>query len=117
MIKAAEGLHQSVQCILACMTKRRMSKIMCQGDCLGQLTVQAQGPRNRARHLRDFDRMRQARSEIIALMFNKNLCFVFQASKCARMNNSVSIALKTSAMCTFFFRHEAPARLCRVAKI
>jgi len=58
----------------------------------------------------DLNRMREPRAEIVALMFDKHLGFMFQPPKRTGMNYPITVALKTSAMRTFFFNHQTAPR-------
>ena len=98
MIKSAIRLHTSGQCIFAAMPKGRMPQIMRQRETFGQIFIKAQNPRNRARDLRDFETMGQARAVIIPLMGDKDLGFAFQAAKGGRMDNPVFIPLKRATL-------------------
>ena len=95
MIKAAVGGHHLVQHVLACVAKGRMTKVVCQCNSFCQLAVQPKRTCDRAGHLGYLDRVRQARAKIIALVFDENLCFVFQPAKRAGVNNTIPITLKT----------------------
>src|SRR5437868_15285682 len=77
--------------------ERRVPHVVSQRDRLRQIFVQTQRPRNRARNLRDLERMRQPCAKVIAKRLNKNLGLVLQSSKRLAMKNAVAVALKTSA--------------------
>ena len=94
VIKATERRHQILQGILARMAERRMAQIMGQRHGLGQILIQPQGACDGARHLRHLDGMGQPRTEIIALMFHKNLGLVFEPAKGRGMDDPVAVTLK-----------------------
>ena len=94
VIKAAIGRHQRRQRVFTGMAERGVAKIMRQRYRFGQIGVQAQHPRNCARHLRDFNRMGQAGAVVIPFMFHKHLRFMFQPPERRGMNDPVSVALK-----------------------
>ena len=64
VIEAAR--HEAAQHTLAGMAERRVAEIMPERDRFGQLLVEAQHLRDRARDLRDFERVRQPRAVMIA---------------------------------------------------
>ena len=76
MINPAEGLHQNIERVFACVAKRGMTKIMSQRDRFGQFGIKPQNTRNCAGHLGHLDGMGQAGSKIIPLMFDENLRLV-----------------------------------------
>ena len=61
------------------------------------ILIQPQGASHRAGNLGDLQRMGQAGTEIIPLMIEKDLCFMFQAAKGHRVDNTVTVALKRAA--------------------
>ena len=75
------------------MTKRRMSQIVPQRDRLRQRLIQPQRFCDRARYLRYFQRVRQARPVMVALRRQKNLRFLFQTPERFAVQNTVAIAL------------------------
>jgi hypothetical protein len=88
----------------ASMTKRRMTEIMSQTDCLDQVFVETQGARHRTRDLGHFQCMRQARAIVIALWRDEYLRFMFQPTKRFRVQNAIAVALKTAAHRRWRFR-------------
>src|SRR5580704_4239371 len=79
MIEAAVRRHQLVEHFLAGVAEWGMPQVMRERNCLGQLLVEAERPRDSARNLRGLERMRQARAVVIALVIYENLGFVFEA--------------------------------------
>ena len=75
-----------------------MPEIVRERDRFREIFVQSQSARDRATDRRDFDRMRQARAQMIARAIEKNLRLVFEPAKCARMNDARAIALKLRAI-------------------
>jgi hypothetical protein len=76
MAESAVRFHGSRQPVFPRMAKTGMAEIMSQGDRFRQIFVKAQSAADRARNLRDFQRMRQARTVIIAFAFDKHLSLV-----------------------------------------
>ena len=61
--------------------QRRALEIMRESDGLGQILVQAQGPRDGATDRGDLDRVSQSRAQMVPGAVEKNLRLVFQAGK------------------------------------
>ena len=81
MIEAFELRHTLIELIFARMAEWRMPKIMseCHGFC--EVFIQPERSRYRSRNLRNFERMCQASSVMIAFMSDKNLRFLLQSTK------------------------------------
>ena len=75
-----------------------MADIVHQRQHLHQLVVQPQLLRHGARDLRHFQRMREARAEMIGVAAGENLRLVLQPAKSARMNDAIAIALEVVAI-------------------
>ena len=56
-----------VQRAFARVAERRVTEVVSERDRFGQVLVQAQRPRDRARDLRDLERVRQPRAVVVAL--------------------------------------------------
>ena len=70
---------------------------MAEGERFGEVLVQPERAGNRAGNLGDFQRVRQPRAEMIALMGHENLGFLLQAAKGSRMDDAVPVALERRA--------------------
>ena len=92
MVKPSVGGHALVEFILAGMTERRVAKVVGQGDGLGEIVVQAEGVGDRTGDLRNFQRMGQSRTKVIALVGDEHLRFFLQTTKCRRVDNPISVA-------------------------
>ena len=66
---------------LARMAKGSVTQIMAESDCLGQVAVEHQCPRNRSCNLRNLKSVSQTGAVIITLGRKENLSFVLQAAK------------------------------------
>ena len=97
VLEAAVLAHACVQRILPRMTERRVAQIVRETDGLDQRLVQTQRTRDRARNLRDLDRMRHARAVQIAFVIHEHLRLVDQAAKRIRMDDAVAVALEFAA--------------------
>ena len=97
MFKAAAAcigpLHSFVQGILPGMAKGGVAQVMGQGDGLDQIFIQPQGACDGAAELRHLQRMREPGAKQIALMVQKNLGFVNQATKSRAVDNAITVAL------------------------
>ena len=71
--------HASMTCdaraqsALPRVAERRMPQVVAKRDGFGQILVQSERPRNRARDLGHFERMREARTEMVALDGDEDL--------------------------------------------
>ena len=81
-----------------------MTEIMRQTDRFDQILVCAEGARERPADLRDFERMRQARPVIIALVVDENLRFIFKPSERCGVDDAVFIALERAAKLMLIFK-------------
>ena len=98
VLEATVFAHAFRQHFFAGMSERRVAEIMRQSDGLGQILVQAQGPRDGATDRGDLDRVSQSRAQMVPGAVEKNLRLVFQAAKSARMNDAGAITLKFGAI-------------------
>src|ERR1051326_1181201 len=94
----AEALHLPMQLLFAGMGERRMSDVVHQRERLGELCVQAELRGNRARDLRDLNRVCQAISKMVRDAGRENLGLVFEATERAGMHNAIAIALELIAV-------------------
>jgi hypothetical protein len=84
--------EEPVEDVLPGVAERRMPEIVPDRDRLGQVLVQSQGPRDAPRDLRDLERVRQPRPEMVALVGDENLRLVLEAAERARVNDPVPVA-------------------------
>ena len=89
---------------------------MAHADGFDQIFIQAQGARDGARNLRDFERVRHARAIMIAFGRDENLRFVLETPKGFAVNDAVAVALPLRAHGVFGFGHSAPVRACRMGR-
>src|SRR6185312_1423042 len=82
---------------LAGMTERWMTKVMGEAQGLAEIFVEAERPRQRAGDLRHFQRVRETRAKMIALMKDEYLGLVSQTTERARMDDAVAVAAKIAA--------------------
>ena len=79
---AADALVQrAVERLLAGVPERRMAEVVAQPDRLGQVLVQPQRPRDRARDPAGLDRVREPRAVVVALGIDEHLRLVLEPSE------------------------------------
>src|SRR6185295_11224593 len=86
--------HQRVDDALTGMAERCVAEIVAERDRFGELFVQPQDLGDRARDLRDLERVRQPRAVVIAGRREEHLRLVLEASKRLAVNDAVAITLK-----------------------
>ena len=101
VIETAVRRHGFGQRIFPGVSERRVSKVVGQRDGLGQFGIETERTGYGTRHLCHFNGMRETRAEIVALMFDEDLCLVFQPAERARMNDAVAVALKAGTKGAF----------------
>ena len=86
-----------VERTLAGMAERRMAEIVGQRQRLGEIFVEAEHPRQRARDLRDFERVGQPGAVMVALVEDENLGLVLEPAERGRVDDAVAIAAEGAA--------------------
>ena len=86
--------HQAAQHPLAGMAERRVAEIVTKRDRFGELFVQPQHLRDRARNLRHFERVRQAGAVVIAGRREEHLRLVLQPAERLGVDDAIAIALE-----------------------
>jgi hypothetical protein len=81
----------------ASMAERRVAKIVSQAQSLSEVLVKAERPGERATDLSDFQAVRQADPEMIAVGSDENLRLVAQAPERDRVDDPVAVALEDVA--------------------
>src|SRR5262249_4618532 len=117
MREPATGRHLGVQGLLAGMAERRVAEIVREREGLGEVLAEPQRARNRARDLRDFEAVRQARPIMVALVIDKDLRLVLEAPEGARMDDAVAVALERRAHRMLGLGMEPAAAFLRVGRI
>src|SRR5208282_6558723 len=97
VLETAMTFHQARENRFALVAERRMTEVMRERNGFSQIPVQPQRAGDVARDGGDFNGVREARAEVIAGAVEKNLRFVFEPAKSARMNDPVAVALIMSA--------------------
>ena len=96
VLETAVIAHAFGQDFFAGMPEGRVAEIVGQGDRFRQIFIEGKGPGDGPANGGNFNRMGQPRSQVIAGAVQKNLGFVFEPPKCARMNDPGAVALKFS---------------------
>jgi len=109
--------HHVRERILARMAEGGVTKIMRQGERLGQVFIEPERTGDRAGDLRDFDRMGKTRAVVIPLVIDKDLGLVFQASEGSGMDDAVAVALIIGSGRARWFLNQPPTAFCRIACI
>ena len=97
VIEAAEGGEAVVERALAGMAERRMAEIVRKRQRLGEILVEPERARERARDLGDFERVGEPRAVVIALVEDEDLRLVLEAAKGGRMDDAVAVAAEGAA--------------------
>ena len=86
-----------VERVLAGVAERRVAEVVAERDRLGQVLVEPQRARDRARDLRDLERVRQARAVVVALGREEDLRLVREAPERLAVDDAVAVALEVGA--------------------
>ncbi len=99
VLEAAEIEHALVERILARMAERRVAEVVREAYRLGQRFVELERARDRARDLRDLERMGQARPIQIALVVDEHLGLVDEAAERRRVHDAIAVSLIFGSIC------------------
>jgi hypothetical protein len=95
---APEALAQAaVEDRLADVPERRVAEVVPEADRLREVLVERQRPRHRARDLRDLERVRQPRAEVVALGRDEDLRLVHEPAERLGVDDPVAVALQRRA--------------------
>ena len=111
VVEATELPGRRAQRLLAGMAEGRVAEIVRQRHRLGQILVQRQHPRDRARDLGHLERMGQPGAVIVAFVLHEDLGLVLETAKGGRMDDPVAVALVGGAGGAFRLAME-PAAAC-----
>ena len=84
--------HDGIQRPLTGVPVGCMPEIMTERDGLDKVVVKPECSPDRARDLRDLERMGQARAIMVSLRIQKDLCLILQPPECLAVNDPVSVA-------------------------
>src|SRR5262249_8191892 len=93
VIETADGSRRGAQRVLAGVTERCMTEIVCERDRLSEVFVQRQDTCQRTGDLRHLQRVREACAIVVPLMLHKDLRLMLQPAEGRRMDDAVAVAL------------------------
>ena len=110
-------LDQFVKNLFSRVPERRMTEVVPQRDSFGQIFVEAQGARCGAPYLRDFERMREPRTVMIAFGGYEDLRFVFEPAKGLAVDDPVAVPYEFGAHRTGLRRADPACGIARLKGI
>ena len=110
----AECAHAQIELLFPGVAEGRMADIVRQRQRFREIGIQMQSVGNGARHLRDFQRVREAIAEVIGVARGEDLRLGFQAAESARMDHAVAVARVVVAIGMLRLREAAAARAAHV---
>ena len=117
VIEAAERGEAGIERALAGMAERRMAEIVGERQRLGEVFVETEPAGERARYLGHFERMREPRAVMIALVEDEDLGLVLEAAERGRMDDAVAVAAEGAAALARGLGMEPAAAMARIAGI
>ena len=111
VVEAAIGRHAGVERVLADMAEGRVAEVVTERNGFGQIVVEAETARQRARDLRHLDRMGQAGAEMIVRVIDEHLRLVRQPPERGAMHDAVAVALERGSRRRGGLGKEPAARL------
>ena len=103
--------HQRVDDALAGVAERRVAEVVAERDRFRQLLVQPQHFRDRARDLRDLERVRETRAVVVAGRREEHLRLVLQPAERLAVDDAVAVALERGPDVVFGRWTKASARV------
>ena len=97
VVEAAERREAMVERALAGVAERRVAKVVTERRRFGQVLVEAERAAERAGDLGDFQCVRQAGAEMIALVEDEHLGLVGEPPERRRMDDSIAVAAEGAA--------------------
>jgi hypothetical protein len=117
VLEAAVSLHQLIEHCFAFVAEWRMTEVVSEGDGFGKVFVKLERAGNVARDARNFHRVGQPRAQVIAGAVEENLRLVFEAAKCARVNDAIPITLVLGAPLGRRFNEFSTARVATELRV
>jgi hypothetical protein len=109
--------HQCVDDALSSVAERRVAEIVTERDRLGQLLVQTQDFRDRARYLRNLQGVGQTRAIVIAGRRKKDLRLVLQTPERLAVDDPIAVTLIGRPDLVLGFRTAAAARIGALGRL
>ncbi len=97
VIEAAVGAHEAVEFGFAGMAEGGVAEIVGEGDGLGEVLIEGEGPRDGAGDGGDLDGMGEPGAEVIAGAAEEDLGLVLEAAEGAGMDDAGAVALVLGA--------------------
>jgi hypothetical protein len=85
--------ERGIERVLAGVAERRMTEVVSQAQCLGQILVEPERPGHGTANLRDFQAVRKAYAVMITVRRNEDLRLVPKSAESDRMDDAVAVAL------------------------
>ena len=98
------------------MAERRMTEVMGERECLGEVFVEPESARNRARDLGDFESMGEPGAVMIAFVKHEHLGLVGQPPERRRVDDAVAVAPVGAARAARRLGMAAPAARVRIGR-
>ncbi len=117
VIEPSAGSEAAIEGPLAGMPERGVPQVMGQGQGLGKILIEPEGPRQRTGDLGDLQSMGQAGAKMIALVKDEDLGLVGKPPERGRMDDSVAVPAKGVARRAHRLRMEPAATPRRYAGI
>jgi hypothetical protein len=109
--------HTGVERLFSSVPEGGVTDVVHEGERFGEIDVEVERSGDGPRNLRDFERVRQAIAEMIAVPAGENLRLGFESPESAGMNHAVAITLKIVAVGMRRLRKAASARLLDVHRV
>ena len=94
-----------------------MAEVMAERQGLGEILVEPQRARKRARDLRDFERMGEPGAVVVALMKDEHLRFMGKPPKRGRVDDAITVAAKRVARRAHPLGMKPPAASARSRRV
>ena len=106
-------LQGRVERLFACVTERRVAHVVAEPDCLDEVFVEPQRPRDAAGDRGRLERVRHPRAVVIACGIDEDLGLALQAPKGLRVQDPVAVALERRAQAAIVLGLQPATRLVR----
>src|SRR5262249_12582882 len=117
VVEAPAGLEAPVERPFAGMAERRVAEIVRPRERFGEILVEPQRPRQRARGLGGLQGMRLSRAEVVAFVEHEGLGTVGQPAERRRMDDAVAIAAKDIAHRADRLGNEPATAVARIGRV
>jgi hypothetical protein len=117
VVEATGIRHRGVERTLSGMAEGRVAEIVGERERLGQILVEPEPPRHRARDLGDFQAMSEPRAVVIALVIDEDLGLVVQPPEGCGVQDAVAVAGKRRADRARRLRCKPPAALVSIGSV